>query len=108
MNRLDKDARDFKLPYSENNLREYRKLSKQERDAIDAEFRNLLKSREYYVLGEQNADNLLIDEFSVLNTRDLDLINSETNDGENILQWALSRAGVAETLREKKKGLMSR
>jgi len=108
LNRLDKDAKDFKLPYSENNLREYRKLSKQERDAIDAEFRNILKSREYYVLGEQDADNLLIDEFSILNTRDLDLVNSETKDSVNILQWALSRAGVAETLREKKKGLMSR
>jgi len=108
LNRLDKEADEFDLPYSENNLREYRKLPKQERDAIDAEFRNLLKSRDYYVLGEQDADNLLIDEFSVLNTRDLDLVNSDTEDSVNILQWALTRKGVSETLREKKKGLMSK
>ena len=84
----------------------YRKLSKQERDAIDAEFRNLLKEKEFILNGEETADNLLIDSFSILNTRDLDMINPDTDDRINVLQWALTRKGVSETLREK--GIMSK
>ena len=104
--KLDTLAKDFDLPYSENDIRNYRRLSKQERDAIDAEFRNILKGDEYYILGESDADNNLIDNFSILNTRDLTLINERTDRRVNVLQWALNRAGVAETLREK--GIMSK
>jgi hypothetical protein len=104
--KLDTLAKDFNLPYSENDIRNYRKLPREERAAIDAEFRNILKTDEYYILGESDADNNLIDNFSILNTRDLTLVNADTDDRVNVLQWALSRAGVAETLREK--GIMSK
>jgi hypothetical protein len=106
LNKLDTLADDYDLPYSENDIRNYRKLSKQERDAIDAEFRNLLKEKEFILNGEETADNLLIDSFSILNTRDLDMINPDTDDRINVLQWALTRKGVSETLREK--GIMSK
>ena len=56
--------------------------------------------------GNAAADNLLIDSFSILNTRDLDMINPDTDDRINVLQWALTRKGVSETLREK--GIMSK
>ena len=101
MDKLEKLAIDFKLPYSENAIREYKKLPKITRNAIDAEFRNLLKEGEYYVEGEKGADALLIDKFSILNTRDLDLKNDEKNSTENILQWALSRTGIKQTLGQK-------
>ena len=104
--KLDTLAKDFDLPYSENDIRNYRKLPREERAAIDAEFRNILKTDEYYIRGEADADNNLIDNFSILNTRDLTLVNADTDDRVNVLQWALSRAGVAETLREK--GIMSK
>ena len=101
LDKLEKLATDFKLPYSENDIREYKKLPKITRDAVDAEFRNLLKEGEYYVEGEKGAEALLIDKFSILNTRDLALKNDERNFTQNLLQWALSRKGVKQTLGQK-------
>tara|TARA_R100001460_G_scaffold30937_2_gene61035 strand:+ start:200 stop:3670 length:3471 start_codon:yes stop_codon:yes gene_type:complete len=94
------------LPYSLNDLSEYRKISGEEQNAINAEFRNGLKDGSFEIDGLEDMGIKEIDSLNIENSRDLTL----DIDGLklNVLLWAISRKTTQVTGEGVFKGLGSR